>query len=39
MQRGCGGCDPGAVEWVLEDGGTWRKPFPHETSIPDGSVR
>jgi len=24
-QRGCGGCDPGAVEYVRDDGGPWRK--------------
>lgn len=33
-QRGCGGCDAGAVEFVIEDDGTVRKPEPHETSIP-----
>lgn len=24
--RGCGGCDPGAIDFVIEEGGTWR-PF------------
>jgi hypothetical protein len=23
-QRGCGGCDPGAIEWVKDDDGPWR---------------
>jgi 8-oxo-dGTP diphosphatase len=32
-ERGCGGCDAGAVEFVIEDNGTMRSPYPHETSI------
>ena len=33
MVRGCGGCDPGAIEFVIHDDGTVHKPEPHETSI------
>jgi len=25
IQRDCGGCDPGAVEFVRDDGGEWRR--------------
>lgn len=32
-QRGCGGCDPGAVEWVRDDDGPWRRPDPDETTL------
>lgn len=28
---GCGGCDPGAVEYVRDDGGPWRRTEPGET--------
>lgn len=23
IERGCGGCDPGAIEFVKDDGGPW----------------
>lgn len=33
---GCGGCDPGAVETVIEDGSTAARPFdPHRDAAPD----
>ena len=28
--QGCGGCDPGAVEWVRDDDGPWRRPTEEE---------
>lgn len=24
-QPGCGGCDPGAIEFIRDDGGSWRR--------------
>ncbi len=34
-EQGCGGCDPGAIDLVIEDDGTQRPPYPHETTIGD----
>ena len=32
--RGCGGCDPGAIEFVRDDGGPWTRIIPPaKTSI------
>ena len=33
-RRGCGGCDPGAVEFVRDDGGPWRRATADETTVP-----
>lgn len=37
--RGCGGCDPGAVSLVREDGGSWRRPTPSETTLTEDELR
>ena len=30
--KGCGGCDPGAIEWVKDDGQPWRRIGTEETA-------
>lgn len=39
VTRGCGGCDPGAVSLVIEDGGVWRRPTPDETTLTEDELR